>query len=175
MLGSSLLIESYLFQLLLPASSYCLTYPKLLERGGSQKKRDSSRGNGWLLKVVDKESRTPKRNLRRSSPHGTSICFLCFTCKLNSPDTFTGLTRARFFNDGTSGAAPVFAQWLKASTHPKYAVSQNNTYPTGASAVQIVTTLVFAWLSDSVLNGARWPPIVLGGIINIICYVSLAI
>ncbi|KAL3420553.1 MFS transporter liz1 [Phlyctema vagabunda] len=79
------------------------------------------------------------------------------------------------FNNGAAGAAPVFAQYLKASTEPKYTISQINNYPTGTSAVQVVTTLVYAWFSDAILNGRRWPPIVFGGLINILCYVSLAI
>ncbi|TGO88714.1 hypothetical protein BPOR_0146g00170 [Botrytis porri] len=45
----------------------------------------------------------------------------------------------------------------------------------GTSAVQIVTTLAYAWTSDAVLNGKRWPPIIFGGAVNILCYVSLAI
>jgi ACS family pantothenate transporter-like MFS transporter len=87
----------------------------------------------------------------------------------------TKLTHARCFNNGAAGAAPVFAQFLKDSKHPKYTVSQINTYPTGTNAVQVVSTLIYAWFSDSVLNGRRWPPIVFGGVVNIICYVSLAI
>ncbi|PSS07163.1 hypothetical protein M430DRAFT_110690 [Amorphotheca resinae ATCC 22711] len=78
------------------------------------------------------------------------------------------------FNNGAA-AAPIFAQFLKDSKHPKYSVSQINAYPTGTSAVQVVSTLVYAWVSDAVLNGRRWPPIVFGAIINIICYVSLAV
>lgn len=80
-----------------------------------------------------------------------------------------------FFNNGGSGSQPVFQQFLKASKHPKYTVSQINTYPTITNAVQVVTTLMYAWASDSVLKGARWPPIVFGGLMNIMCYVSLAI
>jgi ACS family pantothenate transporter-like MFS transporter len=64
---------------------------------------------------------------------------------------------------------------LKDNKKPQYTVSQINTYPTGTSAVQVVSTLVYAWVSDAVLNGARWPPIVFGGVVNIIVYVSLAI
>jgi len=79
------------------------------------------------------------------------------------------------FNNGNSGAAPVFAQYLKDSKTTKYSIAQINTYPTGTYAVQVVTTLTYAWVSDSILNGRRWPPIVFGGIINIICYVSLSI
>ncbi|ORX93343.1 pantothenate transporter [Clohesyomyces aquaticus] len=80
-----------------------------------------------------------------------------------------------FFNNGAAGAAPVFAQFLKHSKHPKYTVSQINTYPTTTSAVQVVSTLVYAWTSDGVFNGARWPAIVFGGVVNIVCYVSLAV
>ncbi|KAL9087499.1 MAG: hypothetical protein Q9165_006610 [Trypethelium subeluteriae] len=79
------------------------------------------------------------------------------------------------FNNGAAGAVPVFAQYLKDSKHPKYTIKQINDYPTTTYAVQVVTTLSYAWISDSVLNGARHPPIVFGGIINIICYISLAI
>ena len=79
------------------------------------------------------------------------------------------------FNNGAAGAAPVFAQYLKDNKNLKYTISEINTYPTGTSAVQVVTTLVYVWVSDSVLNGARWPPIVFGGVVNIIVYVSLAV
>ncbi|KAF2025487.1 MFS general substrate transporter [Setomelanomma holmii] len=80
-----------------------------------------------------------------------------------------------FFNNGSSIGQPVFQQYLKLSKHPKYTVSQINTYPTTTSAVQVVTTLLYAWTSDGILKGARWPPIVFGGCMNIICSVSLAI
>lgn len=70
----------------------------------------------------------------------------------------------RFFNNGGSGAAPVFAQFLKDSKHPKYTIAQINDYPTTTYAVQIITTLLYAWTSDSVLNGDRLPPIVFGGV-----------
>lgn len=80
-----------------------------------------------------------------------------------------------FFNNGGPGGQPVFQQFLKASKNPKYTVTQINTYPTTTQAVQVVTTLLYAWTSDSVLKGARWPPIVFGGCMNIICSTSLAI
>lgn len=79
------------------------------------------------------------------------------------------------FNNGGAGAAPVFAQWLKASTNPKYTVAQINAYPTTTSAVAVLSTLVYAWASDTVLRGERWPPMIFAGIWNIIVYVSLAI
>lgn len=72
--------------------------------------------------------------------------------------------KRRFFNNGAAGAAPVFAQFLKDSKHPKYSIAQINDYPTTTYAVQIVTTLLYAWTSDSILNGDRLPPIVFGGV-----------
>ena len=70
----------------------------------------------------------------------------------------------RFFNNGGAAAAPVFAQFLKDSKHPKYSIAQINDYPTTTYAVQIITTLAYAWISDSILNGDRLPPIVFGGV-----------
>ena len=79
------------------------------------------------------------------------------------------------FNNGNFSAVPAMAQYLKDSRNPSYTISQINVYPTGTYAVQIVTTLAYAWSSDSFLKGIRWPPIVFGGLMNIMCYVSLAI
>ncbi|KAK5734535.1 hypothetical protein LTR17_008895 [Elasticomyces elasticus] len=79
------------------------------------------------------------------------------------------------FNNGNSGASPAFAQFLRHSKDPKYAIWQINVYPTTTSAVQVVTTLAYAWTSDSIFKGARWPPIIIGGVLNIFCYISLAI
>lgn len=79
------------------------------------------------------------------------------------------------FNNGNSASAPAFAQLLKHSTNPIYKVWQINFYPTATGAVQVVMTLIYAWTSDSVFRGARWPAFILGGLLNIICYVSLSI
>lgn len=79
------------------------------------------------------------------------------------------------FNNGNNGSAPAFSQFLKASKTPKYEVWQINVYPTTTYAVQIVTTLTYAWTSDTVLRGARWPAFILGGCVNVLCYVSLAV
>lgn len=79
------------------------------------------------------------------------------------------------FNNASGSAVPIMAQYLKDSTNPIYSVWQINVYPTGTYAVQIVTTLAYAWSSDTWLNGSRWPPIVFGGAMNILCYVSLAV
>ena len=69
----------------------------------------------------------------------------------------------------------MFAQYLKHSKNPKYSVKQINTYPTATNGVQVVATLFYAWTSDSLFKGRRWPPILIGGSINIISSVSLAI
>ncbi|CAI7656051.1 unnamed protein product [Penicillium glandicola] len=79
------------------------------------------------------------------------------------------------FNNGAAGSQPVFQQFLKDSTDPVYSISQINSIPTTTPAVQVVTTLTYAWLSDTVLNGRRWPPIIFGACVNIISYVSLAV
>ncbi|KIY02352.1 uncharacterized protein Z520_02490 [Fonsecaea multimorphosa CBS 102226] len=60
-----------------------------------------------------------------------------------------------FNNAGSGVGQPTFAQYLKDSTHPKYTISQINTYPTTTYAVQVVSTLIYAWTSDSIFRGAR--------------------
>uniref|UniRef100_A0A093V4C8 Pantothenate transporter liz1 n=2 Tax=Talaromyces marneffei PM1 TaxID=1077442 RepID=A0A093V4C8_TALMA len=67
------------------------------------------------------------------------------------------------------------SKYLRHSTDPRYSIPQINNYPTTTSGVQILMTIIYAWLSDTVLRGRRWPPLVFGGVVNIICYVSLAI
>ena len=99
--------------------------------------------------------------IRAYSALRVSVTFLTISHMENigtSPDNCS------FFNNGAAGAAPVFAQYLKDSKHPKYSIAQINDYPTTTYAVQIVTTLAYAWASDSVLNGDRLAPIVFGGV-----------
>ncbi|OQE03006.1 hypothetical protein PENVUL_c036G03482 [Penicillium vulpinum] len=79
------------------------------------------------------------------------------------------------FNNGAAGSQPIFQQFLKNSKNPVYSISQINSIPTTTPAVQVVTTLAYAWISDTVLNGRRWPPIIFGACINIVSYVSLAV
>ncbi|KAK4569375.1 hypothetical protein LTR86_003138 [Recurvomyces mirabilis] len=87
------------------------------------------------------------------------------------------------FNNN-AGSIPTFGeslldtlrgQYLKASKEPKYAIWQINVYPTATYGVQVITTLAYAWTSDSVFRQQRWPAIIIGGIVNIICTVSLAV
>lgn len=55
-------------------------------------------------------------------------------------------------------------RYLKASKDPVYEVWQINAYPTTTNAVQVVTTLIYAWTSDTILKGRRWPPIIFGAV-----------
>lgn len=96
--------------------------------------------------------------IRAYSALRVSLTLVTASHMKNKPDNCS------FFNNGAAGAAPVFAQYLKASKHPKYSIAQINDYPTTTYAVQIVTTLTYAWASDSVLNGDRLAPIVFGGV-----------
>ncbi|KAL2793207.1 major facilitator superfamily domain-containing protein [Aspergillus keveii] len=78
---------------------------------------------------------------------------------------------------------PVFQQYdrsinnLRAytSTDPEYSVPNINLYPSGTYAVQVITTLAYAWLSDSLFRGRRWPPILCGGVVDLACAVPLAV
>ncbi|KAF4763739.1 hypothetical protein HAV15_001512 [Penicillium sp. str.  len=79
------------------------------------------------------------------------------------------------FNNGAAGSQPIFQQFLKNSKDPVYSISQINSIPTTTPAVQVVTTLAYAWISDTILNGSRWPPVIFGACVNIISYVSLAV
>ena len=92
-----------------------------------------------------------------------AISTLCAS-QLLAKRIYLRLTYPRLFNNAAAGAAPIFAQYLKASKDPKYTVPQINDYPTTTYAVQIVTTLSYAWASDSFLNGNRLPPIIFGAV-----------
>ncbi|CAK7229717.1 hypothetical protein SBRCBS47491_007342 [Sporothrix bragantina] len=77
------------------------------------------------------------------------------------------------FNNGSGfGGQPAFQLWLKKEG---YSVSQYNIYPTFTSVVQVVSTFAYAWSSDTIFKGARWPPIVFSGVANIIIFVSLSV
>ncbi|KAI0288707.1 MFS general substrate transporter [Russula brevipes] len=79
----------------------------------------------------------------------------------------------RFGNGGGGTTSMIF--WLQSFNEPGhvvYTIGQINTYPLGIYALQIVTTLVYAWWSDAVM--LRWPPILFAGIWSLITYVVLA-
>lgn len=76
------------------------------------------------------------------------------------------------FNNGNGGnSQPAFQLWLK-SEH--YGVREVNLYPTLTEVISIVTTLIYAWTSDTVFHGARWPPIVFSGLVKILAYGGLS-
>ncbi|KAI1182800.1 MFS general substrate transporter [Nemania serpens] len=78
-----------------------------------------------------------------------------------------------FFNNGTGyGSQPAFSLWLKSEG---YDVTAVNTYPTIASAISVLFTFIYAWSSDTVFRGARWPPMVFAGTVNIVTNASLAV
>ncbi|EGR44881.1 uncharacterized protein TRIREDRAFT_69563 [Trichoderma reesei QM6a] len=78
-----------------------------------------------------------------------------------------------FFNNGNGAASqPAFSLWLK---QQGYSVTDINTHPTITIAITVITTLAYAWTSDSIFRGERWPPIVFAGIISIIVNVSLTV
>lgn len=82
------------------------------------------------------------------------------------------LTKHNSFNAGAS-VAPVFSMYLKDAG--KYSVAQINNYPTITSAVQIVATLAYTWISDTVLKGRRYPLVIFSATLSLIFYISLAI
>ncbi|KAI1310175.1 MFS general substrate transporter [Xylaria venustula] len=78
-----------------------------------------------------------------------------------------------FFNNGVGyGSQPAFSLWLKSEGYPITAI---NTYPTIASAVSVVFTYIYAWSSDSIFRGERWPPMIFAGAVNIATGTSLAV
>ncbi|KAB5557843.1 major facilitator superfamily domain-containing protein [Coniochaeta sp. 2T2.1] len=77
-----------------------------------------------------------------------------------------------FFNNGNGAVSqPAMQLWLKSKG---YSLTDINTFPTITSAITVVTTLMYAWSSDTVFRGARWPPILSSGTVLIVVY-SLAV
>ena len=78
-----------------------------------------------------------------------------------------------FFNNGNGGSSqPAFPLWLKAEG---YSVREINIYPTITEVISIITTLIYAWTSDSLFRGARWPAIVFSGVVKIFAYACLTV
>jgi ACS family pantothenate transporter-like MFS transporter len=77
-----------------------------------------------------------------------------------------------YINGGGVSAQPAFAIWLK---EQGYSIPQVNIYPTLTTGVQIITTLIYAWTSDTILQGERWSPIIFSGVMIIIVNISLTI
>lgn len=77
------------------------------------------------------------------------------------------------FNNGTNfGSQPGFQLWLKSMNLD---VTVVNTYPTIMPGIAVFMTYVYAWSSDTVFGGRRWPPILWAGCWNIITNTSLTI
>ncbi|TFK48144.1 MFS general substrate transporter [Heliocybe sulcata] len=78
-----------------------------------------------------------------------------------------------FNNGGNPSTSMIF--WLKSFNtpgHTVYTVGQINLYPLGINAVQVVTTLIWAWWSDAVR--ARWPPMIVAGLWQMVNCIVLA-
>ncbi|KAI0715821.1 MFS general substrate transporter [Cerioporus squamosus] len=78
------------------------------------------------------------------------------------------------FNNG-GGPTNSMIFWLKSFNkpgHQVFTIGQINTYPLGIQAVQVVTTLSYAWWSDIVR--ARWPPMLFAGTWSMITCIVLA-
>lgn len=75
------------------------------------------------------------------------------------------------FNNGNGAISqPSFAIWLK---QQGYTIRQANIYPTMVEVIGIVSTLLYAWTSDSLFRGARWPAVVFSGVVKIFAYSAL--
>ncbi|KKY22255.1 putative pantothenate transporter [Diplodia seriata] len=70
------------------------------------------------------------------------------------------------FNNGNMFAQPAFAQWLKASTDPKYSVGQINAYPTTTYAVAVIwNIIVYTSLAVwDIPDGWHWACYILAGL-----------
>lgn len=77
-----------------------------------------------------------------------------------------------FNNGGGAVSQPAFQLWLKSR---KFSVTDINVYPTLTSVVQVISTLAYAWSSDTIFRGERWPPIIFSAVMNLIVYISLTI
>ncbi|KFY84297.1 hypothetical protein V500_09412 [Pseudogymnoascus sp. VKM F-4518 (FW-2643)] len=82
------------------------------------------------------------------------------------------LTYTFWVNSVVGSAAPAFTLFLKASG---YSVGLINVYGTLPFAVQAGVELIYAWSSDTILKGRRWPPIIFGSVVSIIAAGSLAV
>ncbi|KAF7292071.1 MFS general substrate transporter [Mycena indigotica] len=74
-----------------------------------------------------------------------------------------------------AGAQSPLQYWMKSFNIKPYpvpgrhwTVEQIQLYPLPTTAVFVVTALVFAWLSDGPLKGARWPFVLFGGVYGLI-------
>lgn len=77
------------------------------------------------------------------------------------------------FNNGAGALSqPAFQLWLRKQGHN---ITEINTYPTITNVIVIITTLFYAWSSDTIFHGERWPPIMISGVVGIVVYSSLTV
>ncbi|KAK8051104.1 hypothetical protein PG993_002489 [Apiospora rasikravindrae] len=125
----------------------------------------------WLTDAERELARTRMRDEGRAG-RGGSYTRAKFR-KIFTSWHFYALTLLYIFYCNGSGYAgqPAFQLWLKAEG---YDVAAVNAYPTAASAVTVVFTLLYAWTSDAVFRGARWPAIAFAGAALAVLNASLA-
>ncbi|EKM58676.1 uncharacterized protein PHACADRAFT_207467 [Phanerochaete carnosa HHB-10118-sp] len=85
------------------------------------------------------------------------------------------LTPLYILFNNASGPSTSMIFWLQSFNtpgHQKYSVGQINTYPLGIYAIQIISTLVWAWWSDAMQ--LRWPPIIVAGLWHMVVCIVLA-
>ncbi|KAJ3557664.1 hypothetical protein NM688_g1349 [Phlebia brevispora] len=85
------------------------------------------------------------------------------------------LTPLYILFNNASGPSTSMIFWLQSFNtpgHQVYSIGQINTYPLGIQAIQVVTTLIWAWWSDAMQ--LRWPPIIVAGTWHLVTCVVLA-
>ncbi|KAJ4132480.1 hypothetical protein NW754_015297 [Fusarium falciforme] len=84
------------------------------------------------------------------------------------------LAKKRMELEGRAERAPYTkAKFIKIFS--RYTIQEVNIYPTIVEVISIVTTLIYAWTSDSLFRGARWPAILFSGLVKIIAYAGLTV
>ncbi|KIY52538.1 MFS general substrate transporter, partial [Fistulina hepatica ATCC 64428] len=78
------------------------------------------------------------------------------------------------FNNGSNPSSSMIYWFKSFNTSEKtvYSVAQINTYPLPQYAVQVVTTLIWAWWSDAIQM--RWPPMIVAATWNMGVCIALA-
>lgn len=71
------------------------------------------------------------------------------------------------FWNNCNDATNIWQFWLKYDPNRKWSVTQINNIPNIEYAVAIVSALIWAWSSDTIFRGRRWPPIVITRVYNI--------
>lgn len=71
------------------------------------------------------------------------------------------------FWNNCNDASNIWPFWLKYDPKHNWSVEQINNIPNIQWAVAIVSALFWAWSSDTIFRGRRWPPILITGVYNI--------